>query len=469
MPTGIQKPTRRYHKKSRTGCTGCRSRRIKCDETHPLCANCQRAGLDCHYTARSQSQPPSAANSPRYEFGTPSPHSTTSPTGGGGCNGIPQSATLPTPLPQTPTPASNSTFDMLDLSLMHHYTANTSTSLFGEAQRILWQIEIPHMARSSPLLMHGLLATAALHMAYLTKDESDSAVYTSRALYHHSLGLGLFNAGISGLRAENRDSPVLFTFGLCLVIWAYASPTLPTANPGDGVGVGEGRGEGSGSGNGGSDSAADLAKLLASLELVRGNKVIFELSSEMILSQPIGKFTMPSSSNNNLSPSETQTQSLSTSSTPSQPALVQQHPSPPPPSQDDLKTLTTTTLTHLRNTIATDYIDTLAISLLEHGLHETLSTSAYDMRQPLGWPALVDTPFWERVRRRKPSALVILAHYAVILALYEGRAWWLRGWAGRLLDAVEGVLGGLEGDARGVEWRGCLGGVRGLVERIKGS
>ena len=29
MPTGVQKPTRRFHKKSRTGCTQCRSRRIK--------------------------------------------------------------------------------------------------------------------------------------------------------------------------------------------------------------------------------------------------------------------------------------------------------------------------------------------------------------------------------------------------------------------------------------------------------
>ncbi|KAL4790516.1 hypothetical protein BDV19DRAFT_382271 [Aspergillus venezuelensis] len=377
MPTGIQKPTRRYHKKSRTGCTGCRSRRIKCDETHPSCANCQRAGLDCRYTARSQTAP------------------------------------LPTPLPQTPTPASNSNFDMLDLSLMHHYTANTSTTLFGEAQRFLWQIEIPHMARSSPLLIHGLLATAALHMAYLNKDDSDSAVYTSRALYHHSLGLGLFNAGISGLRAENRDSPVLFTFGLCLVIWAYASPTLPR----------------------------DLAKLLASLELVRGNKVIFELSSETILAQPIGKFTMPSSSNSNLSPSQPQSQLQPTST-----SSAQSHPPAPPdpatshpdPNSDNLKTLTTTTLSALRSKIATDFIDLLAIDVLERGLSETLSTSASDMRQPLGWPALVDTPFWERVRRRKPSALVILAHYAIILAHYEGRAWWLGGWVGRLLSAVEG-------------------------------
>ncbi|KAL4953203.1 hypothetical protein BDW69DRAFT_200340 [Aspergillus filifer] len=373
MPSGIQKSTRRYHKKSRTGCTGCRSRRIKCDETHPSCANCQRAGLECHYTTRSH---------------------TTLPT-------------LPTPLPQTP--ASNATFDILDLTLMHHYTANTSISLFGEAQRILWQIEVPLMARSSPLLMHGLLATAALHMAYLNKDDSDSSVYTSRALYHHSLGLGLFKAGISGLRAENRDSPVLFTFGLCLVIWAYASPTLPSAALGGGVGE-ENRG---GDGDAG-DSAADLAKLLASLELVRGNKVIFELSSETILSQPIGK-----------------------------------------PNPDDLNTLTSTALSNLRQKIASDFIDTLAIDVLERGLHETLSTSASDMRQPLGWPALVDNPFWERVRRRKPAALVILAHYAIILALYEGRAWWMGGWASRLLGAVEGVLGGM--DVKGLEWRGCLG------------
>ncbi|KAL4924982.1 uncharacterized protein BDV17DRAFT_284302 [Aspergillus undulatus] len=352
MPSGIQKPTRRYHRKSRTGCTGCRSRRIK-----------------ARHTLRALS----VAGYPQNETSSPSNSS-----------GIPPSLLA--------SAESTTTFDMLDLSLMHHYTTTTSISLFGEEQRELWQIEVPIMARSSSLLMHGLLATAALHMAFLNKDDSDSSVYTSRALYHHSLGLELFNAHITSLSAENSNSHVLFTFGLFLVIWAYASPTLPSAPTASGVGNGVGINP---------KGTGDLSTLLASLELVRGNKVIFELSSETILAQPIGRFTMPS---------------------------------------EDLQTRITQSLTHLRHKIATDFIDTIAIDHLERALLDTISTSASDMRQPLGWPALVEAPFWDRVRRRKPSALLILMHYAIILAYYERRAWWMENWSETLVGAVQEAL-----------------------------
>ncbi|KAF8417381.1 hypothetical protein EV426DRAFT_623172 [Tirmania nivea] len=45
------KKPRRPHNKSRTGCRICRRRKVKCDETHPTCKNCQRRGLgaECEY------------------------------------------------------------------------------------------------------------------------------------------------------------------------------------------------------------------------------------------------------------------------------------------------------------------------------------------------------------------------------------------------------------------------------------
>ncbi|OIW30701.1 hypothetical protein CONLIGDRAFT_679467 [Coniochaeta ligniaria NRRL 30616] len=35
------------HRKSRKGCKCCKRRRVKCDETHPVCGNCSRLTLDC--------------------------------------------------------------------------------------------------------------------------------------------------------------------------------------------------------------------------------------------------------------------------------------------------------------------------------------------------------------------------------------------------------------------------------------
>ena len=40
---------RRKHKNSRLGCTICKKRQIKCDETLPICNNCKRTGKPCSY------------------------------------------------------------------------------------------------------------------------------------------------------------------------------------------------------------------------------------------------------------------------------------------------------------------------------------------------------------------------------------------------------------------------------------
>lgn len=42
--------TRRHHSKSRTGCTVCKTRRIKCDETKPACRQCVNYDRQCSYS-----------------------------------------------------------------------------------------------------------------------------------------------------------------------------------------------------------------------------------------------------------------------------------------------------------------------------------------------------------------------------------------------------------------------------------
>lgn len=41
--------TRRFDTRSRNGCTTCKKRRVKCDESHPACNTCKRLNLTCHY------------------------------------------------------------------------------------------------------------------------------------------------------------------------------------------------------------------------------------------------------------------------------------------------------------------------------------------------------------------------------------------------------------------------------------
>lgn len=37
------------HRRTRSGCFTCRTRRVKCDETHPICERCQKGGRECTY------------------------------------------------------------------------------------------------------------------------------------------------------------------------------------------------------------------------------------------------------------------------------------------------------------------------------------------------------------------------------------------------------------------------------------
>ncbi|TVY29510.1 putative transcriptional regulatory protein [Lachnellula hyalina] len=43
------------HRRTRSGCYTCRSRRVKCDEAHPICERCRKGGRDCVYPEPSTS------------------------------------------------------------------------------------------------------------------------------------------------------------------------------------------------------------------------------------------------------------------------------------------------------------------------------------------------------------------------------------------------------------------------------
>lgn len=50
QPTILQPlPDQKKHKRTRSGCFTCRARRIKCDETRPVCERCRKGSRDCVY------------------------------------------------------------------------------------------------------------------------------------------------------------------------------------------------------------------------------------------------------------------------------------------------------------------------------------------------------------------------------------------------------------------------------------
>jgi hypothetical protein len=272
---------------------------------------------------------------------------------------------------------------------MNHFTAVTSLELFsGERQAQLWQQEVPVQAGSSPMLMHGLLAVAALHLAQGESEPSSQLQYQSRGFYHHALGLQLFNAEVARLPPQSLD--ILFTFAILLAVWVYASPVAE-------LGV------------------ISLDGVLDKLEMVRGCKKLFEMHKEAIIDKPIGRFA--------------------------EHRLNMDNSRQPSPASE--------AFSYLRS-MAADAIDLAAIDQLHCGLQNYARGEAHT-KTAASWPAIVSDEFWARLRAHQPLAVLIFAHYAINSHPYQGRWWWMEGWPEIILQAADIALTGADKASLGWE------------------
>lgn len=282
-----------------------------------------------------------------------------------------------------------SLFDSIDLILMNQFTATTSLSLFGGPNhRDVWQKHVPFEAGSNPMLMHGLLAVAALHLAVIKPQEFNT--YRMRALHHHSVGLEIFNTYINRLSSENSDA--LFTFSILLVVWIYAFPATSCDTP----------------------TLDDILKLLG---LIRGSKIVFLLHRDTILGKPIGRLI------------ETER----------------------PPGLPQLPTVVEESFQYLRKE-AQDSVCLNAVEDLQRLIKKAIA-GLHDTQLVASWPAIVSEEFWARVNRHEPGAVVIFAHYAMLLQYYEHEYWWMSGWSSNILKAVDCTLTDAQKDHLGWDRR----------------
>ncbi|RDL38403.1 uncharacterized protein BP5553_02743 [Venustampulla echinocandica] len=216
-------PGRRSHKKSKAGCQRCKQRKIKCDEVHPTCGNCSKHGVSCDFeSGASNAGTPTSHPSPAPRSHRPS---IASSTGGTPSSSSSRSAVATLPLYQTPSdfiradvnPASSR---LLELRLMHHFTAQTSQTFsdIGEA-RNAWQVDIPTIAYGAQHLMDAILAVSALHLRALHPNDQTlvraSHGYMASALAQYS---SLLTQGLSELNAE-----ALFSTSALIAFQASAS------------------------------------------------------------------------------------------------------------------------------------------------------------------------------------------------------------------------------------------------------
>ena len=167
----------------------------------PICENCQRAGHDCHFNTVA------AASS-----NTTAPHPNAA-------NGTRSSAAED----QSGESASASRQDrLLELQLMHHYTAVTSRESFiathDAAVRDLYTYTIPAVALKHEPLLSAIFAVAALHLYKLDPSKTEYADVHRRYL---EVALKSQRHAVESISSENAD-------GVCLTASMIANLTLST-------------------------------------------------------------------------------------------------------------------------------------------------------------------------------------------------------------------------------------------------
>ncbi|KAH8910515.1 hypothetical protein BR93DRAFT_890699 [Coniochaeta sp. PMI_546] len=211
-------PPRRSHKKSRAGCRRCKTRKIKCDEVHPRCGNCSKHGVPCDFEnpdvvhELQQTSGAAAADSPATTAATPfTPgpgYDFASPTVSHASPNVASAAATPL-YRQPPTAAITPTppvSRMMELRLMHHYTAYTCKTFTLTAPQTddIWRVTVPKLAfGGAQHLADAVLAVAALHLRSKSPSDKEliraSHAYMAASIAEYSAAL---TKGIDETNAE---------------------------------------------------------------------------------------------------------------------------------------------------------------------------------------------------------------------------------------------------------------------------
>ncbi|KAK3292523.1 uncharacterized protein B0H64DRAFT_426590 [Chaetomium fimeti] len=226
MATGSSpssKKSIRPHRKSRGGCGLCKRRKVKCNEEKP-CSNCVRFDLPCDLAPDGTRVECNRAPVSRPHRGRPRK------TWTGECvpqpamtlddpsrtpSQSPSSTATPSPSPLDADPALN--LDNAEL-LLHFVTTTAETFAGGESPEIhrFWARNAPQVGLSHPFVLHLILASAAFHLAYLTakgKKETEGSgangrhqspnSYLSLAQQHLTAGVSGFSTQLSQPGPDN--------------------------------------------------------------------------------------------------------------------------------------------------------------------------------------------------------------------------------------------------------------------------
>ncbi|ETN44843.1 uncharacterized protein HMPREF1541_09718 [Cyphellophora europaea CBS 101466] len=379
---------KRPHRKSRNGCQQCKQAKIKCDECKPFCGRCSRFQNRCSFVELQPNISPASRTSALSSPTSPPPV------------GLSDSADDDTPNPSEALPTvTRIDSEVNNLELLHFYTTSTSLTLSSrpELQQI-WQQAVPQIAFKNLFLLHAILAFTALHIAHLQPERK--GLLHAEAAAHHNTGLRLFRDAMANITPENCDA--CFTFSSLVAAYAWASSDQHGNLFFSDAATSE------------TDSSVEWISLL------RGVHTLLRAAGEWMTSGPMQSLLRPRQMDPELA------RVLDAEAIAKLTALSKLWNSTPGKfDSEDMATLNE------------------ALSLLREA-HGLVASAAVDRDIDVilvvyGWPIQAPESFFTMVKEERPEALVVLAHYSLLLNKVD-HFWYMQGMSRRLLQTINSKL-----------------------------
>ncbi|KAF9889026.1 hypothetical protein FE257_008003 [Aspergillus nanangensis] len=177
---------RKAHRKSRKGCIECKRRHVKCDEKRPICTNCTVSERRCEYAELFRGTfvaGPSPTSASRASTTTTST-STTTPT---------PTIVSPSPHPYPPTFPADPPANLLHFSLFHHLYTETIPSLDEGSIAKTLAPELAPTIFTTSYLLNEILALSALHKSTTQTCPAQRSLYRHHASQLQTHALTDFN------------------------------------------------------------------------------------------------------------------------------------------------------------------------------------------------------------------------------------------------------------------------------------
>lgn len=393
-------PSRRLHQKTRHGCPQCKQRRVKCDTIRPECGNCRRRSSRCGFLEDVESGSFNLATITQNEVQVSASSEDFLIPSNNGPIASPmsifpvfpedllfwQSSPLniepspPKPIPWLTPQESN---------LFHHYSSSTALSMSDVAHiRQVWQVVVPREALPYDFLVHGLVSFAAIHVA--NTCPSGGQFYKRLACSHRQRALQSALAPLNNITSANCHA--LFAFAGVTAFSTFTLHGLERSGP--------------------SPSPVDL--MLDFFPVVRGTKTVLRSALEWI-------------SHGTLNPLIERQWDEWKSDAASVPSAV----------TPEVK-MHLCELEGLNRRTARDKekYECFAVAIQRlMDVYDTYKYIAGDRSLVFVWTVVVNNEFVAALQAREPMALVILAHYGILIHSVDEQ-WWAKGRGAELIEAI---------------------------------